>query len=266
VRTRVLVVLFSCFWLGCLAEVKASSRTHLSPEEGTLVFPGPPQDAAQWVADALARQGVTAVGYYGPEDARIYIFKAKGEKREMSGSYMWADRLISPWDGTVTLGSIFYVYATPVDQSWTYLSLLGKPTLSGLEVCSREDREWKIPCYPVSVIRDWAWRDAMDGQAQAKIIRGVREELAHELGPEAEQLPAVDANVLPAKPPRPVIAQGSDGVVCETAQKTGSHFNGETCTTEEQREAQQRRVNEFFNHAYYSRPGDGAARTLTEGM
>jgi hypothetical protein len=106
----------------------------------------------------------------------------------------------------------------------------------------------------------------MDGLAQAKVIRALREELAKELGPEAEQLPEVDAAVLPAKPARPVVALGPDGVTCEKAQRTGSHFKQETCTTEEQREAHQRRVDEFFNHAYYSRPGDGAARTLPEGM
>jgi hypothetical protein len=238
----------------------------MGPDEAALVFPGSPEDAAQWVADNLAERGMTAVGYYGDEHARIYVFRAKGETREMDGSYLWSDRLISPWNGTVTVGSIFYVYAAPVDQSWTYLSLLGKPTLSGLEVCSPEDRDWKIPCYPISVTRAWPWRLQMDGQAQAKVVRELRQELIRELGPDAEWVPKVDVALLPAKPPRPVIPLNPNGVECETAQKTGSHFSQEMCTTEEQREAQQRRVDEFFNHAYYSRPGDGAARTLTDGM
>lgn len=258
---RILGALACLCAAGCVRELRASSRADAAGGNFTLLFPGSPDDALGWLAEQLQAKGDRFLTLYGRPDRQIAVFRGTRERVSLPGQGYWGPK------GTLTgkdlrVGSIFYAYASPASDQWTYVALLGKPTLNDHALCSSEDLTWRLPCSPVSVPKGWTDTLAATGKEEAEVIRGLLAELAvkHRTDTTAVAGPPLWP---PANTPAPPGWIEDPQADCYWDYQTGSHFTHRVCPAQDVTDTEDREHKALFTKPYWSRAGqDGAAGTL----
>lgn len=154
---------------GCGAEVTASSRSYLGPSQSGVVTHGAPHDVALEVTRLFEVRG------YALADQRV---DTPAGERVLRFTKPGAPELVSlhPAVYGPEIGSVFYAWVTPRDGGAT-VSLLGKPTINGVEPCTRDDV--LLPCSHVSLHASSVPVSA-SGRAEADVARGVLSQLSLE--------------------------------------------------------------------------------------
>lgn len=165
-RNSLLVLAFTLS--GCMADVSASSRTYLGPEQSGAVTSRSLDDTAHEVTRLFEVRGFAMVDQHvdEPDGERVLKF-AKGNRA------FAAEKDDSQPVNANDVGSVFYAWVTPADSGST-VSILGKPTLAGAEPCTN-DGVW-LPCTPLSADKAFAAR-YLSGHAEADIAHGILSQL-----------------------------------------------------------------------------------------
>jgi hypothetical protein len=184
-RNSLLVLAFTLS--GCMADVSASSRTYLGPEQSGAVTSRSIDYTAREVTRLFEVRGFAMVDQYldGPDGERVLKF-AKGNRA------FAAEKDDSALVNANDVGSVFYARVTPAHAGST-VSILGKPTLAGAEPCTN-DGVW-LPCTSLSTGRDFAAR-YLSGHAEADIAHGILSQLELEgyaIGPLLPNAPVPNA-------------------------------------------------------------------------
>ena len=153
---------------GCMADVSASSRTYLGPEQSGAVTIRSVDDTAREVTQLFEVRGFAMVDQHvdGPDGGRVLKF-AKGNR-----AFAAEKDDSQPVNGN-DVGSVFYAWVTPA-QAGSAVSILGKPTLAGTEPCTN-DGVW-LPCTPLRVNEGFAAR-YLSGHTEADIAHGILSQL-----------------------------------------------------------------------------------------
>lgn len=153
---------------GCMADVSASSRTYLGPEQSGAVTSRSPDDTAREVTRLFEVRGFTMVDQHvdGPDGERVLKF-AKGNRA------FAAEKDDSAPVNANDIGSVFYAWVTP-EHAGSTVSILGKPTLAGTEPCTN-DGVW-LPCTSLSVGKKFAAM-YLSGHVEADIAHGILSQL-----------------------------------------------------------------------------------------
>jgi hypothetical protein len=172
---------------GCMADVSASSRTYLGPEQSGAVTLRSIDDTAREVTRLFEVRGFAMVDQHvdGPDGERVLKF-AKGNRA------FAAEKDDSQPVDVNDVGSTFYAWVTPAHAGST-VSILGKPTLAGAEPCTN-DGVW-LPCTLLSAGKDFAAR-YLSGHAEADIVHGILSQLELEgyvIGPLPPNAPVPNA-------------------------------------------------------------------------
>lgn len=184
-RNSLLVLAFTLS--GCMADVSASSRTYLGPEQSGAVTSRSIDDTTREVTRLFEVRGFAMVDQHldGPDGERVLKF-AKGNRA------FAAEKNDSAPVNANDVGSVFYAWVTPAHAGST-VNILGKPTLAGAEPCTN-DGVW-LPCTPLSVSTDFATR-YLSGHAEADIAHGILSQLELEgyaIGPLPPNAPVPNA-------------------------------------------------------------------------
>jgi hypothetical protein len=184
-RNSLLVLVFTLS--GCMADVSASSRTHLGPEQSGAVTSRSLDDTAREITRLFEVRGFAMADQHvdGPDGERVLKF-AKGNRA------FAAEKADSQPVNANDVGSVFYAWVTPA-QAGSTVSILGKPTLAGAEPCTN-DGVW-LPCTPLSIDKDFAAR-YLSGRAEADIAHGILSQLEFEgyaIGPLPPDAPVPNA-------------------------------------------------------------------------
>ena len=154
---------------GCFADVNASSRTYLGPSGSGVVVNRAADKAALEVVRLLELRGYTL--------NEMVIDTPEGERRlKLSRANPLApdDEFYSPRE----VGSVFYAWVTPDhDGTGASVSLLGKPTLAGVEPCTNDGV--LLNCTRMNVRKELAER-YLRGVTETEVAHGVLSELALE--------------------------------------------------------------------------------------
>lgn len=172
---------------GCMADVSASSRTYLGPEQSGAVTPRSADDTAREVTRLFEVRGFAMVDQHvdGPDGERVLKF-AKGNRA------FAAEKDDAQPVNANDVGSVFYAWVTPAHAGST-VSILGKPTLAGAEPCTN-DGVW-LPCTRLSTNRNFAAR-YLSGHAEADVAHGILSQLELEgyaIGPLPPNAPVPNA-------------------------------------------------------------------------
>jgi hypothetical protein len=178
---------------GCLADISASSRTYLGPEQSGAVSAHSADDTAREVARLFEIRDYAMVDQHinAPNGERVLKF-TKGNRA------FAAEKDDSQRVTANDVGSVFYVWVAPSPNGST-VSVLGKPTLAGVEPCTSDGVQ--LPCTPLRSNTEFATR-YLTGHAEADIAHGILSELALEgyaIGPMPANAPTPSA-VAPAVP------------------------------------------------------------------
>lgn len=156
---------------GC-APIRASSRSTLSAQSSTLVIDATRKDVLARIKELLGRRGLNLVGKHSANDGST-IYRFKGNRDTVT--------VVSGTDGYVSsssdaVGSVIYVRIQQTAEGRVTVDFLGKPVVSGKEVCSEAD--W-LPeqCSEVVVGIMWPGRSITTGKEEAEIVQGVMLEL-----------------------------------------------------------------------------------------
>lgn len=184
-RNSLLVFAFTL--AGCMADITASSRTYLGPEQSGAVTPHPADDTAREVTRLFEVRGFAMVDQHldGPDGERVLKF-AKSNRP------FAAEKDDSQPVNASDVGSVFYAWVTPA-QAGSTVSILGKPTLAGAEPCTN-DGVW-LPCTPLRAQEEFATK-YLTGHAEADIAHGILSQLELEgyaIGPLPPNAPVPNA-------------------------------------------------------------------------
>lgn len=156
-----LAVLLSLPVLAC-SSIRASSRDHLNERGSTVVLETELNEAIQRVGDSFGRRGFAIVDM--KEQLGATVCKYKGTRSSIT--------TVAGHAGiTNVLGSVFYAFFR-AESGRTVVTMLGKPTRDGKEVCSDHDGGLD-PCEDIIAAIDWNGRMQMSGREEAEAIRGV---------------------------------------------------------------------------------------------
>jgi hypothetical protein len=172
---------------GCMADVSASSRTYLGPEQSGAVTSRSIDDTVREVTRLFEVRGFAMVDQHldGPDGERVLKF-AKGNRA------FAAEKNDSAPVNASDVGSVFYAWVTPAHAGST-VSILGKPTLAGAEPCTN-DGVW-LPCTSLSTSEHFVAR-YLSGHAEADIAHGILSQLELEgyaIGPLPPDAPVPNA-------------------------------------------------------------------------
>lgn len=163
--TRTFAVLATLCVTGCASSItlRASTNDFLKPAATEVTVSPPPQQVIPMVERLFLERGFTSAGpaLQGENNTAVYLFKG----------------LRAPSAGTVgmDLGSWFAVRITG-QGSGTLVSVLGKPMVSGLEVCSDADellRDVKYTCVDTRVPDGWSGRGLVSGRDETEVVSWV---------------------------------------------------------------------------------------------
>jgi hypothetical protein len=180
---------------GCFSTIDASSRSHLGAEQSGAVTNHPMTETAVEVTRLFSVRGYAL--------ADQHVDAPNGERRlKFTKTVRFpadADASLAPDQ----LGSVFYAWVTPT-QAGSTVSLLGKPTLGGVEPCT--DDGIVLPCSQLTVQKTFA-DIYMGGQTEAQVAHGVLAELELEgfavsATPATAPLPTGDPAALACKAKR----------------------------------------------------------------
>jgi hypothetical protein len=187
VHMRNSLLVFALTLAGCMADISASSRTYLGPEQSGAVTTRSVDDTAREVTRLFEARGFAMADQHvdGPDRERMLKF-AKGNRA------FAAEKDDSQPVGPSDVGSVFYAWVTPAAGGST-VSILGKPTLAGAEPCTN-DGVW-LPCTQLRAEQEFAAR-YLTGHAEADIAHGILSQLELEgyaIGPLPPNAPVPDA-------------------------------------------------------------------------
>jgi hypothetical protein len=165
-RNCLFVLIFTL--AGCMADISASSRTYLGPEQSGAVTSRSIDDTAREVTRLFEVRDFAMVDQHldGPDGERALKFAKTN--RAFAANKDDSDQV----NGN-DIGSVFYAWVTPVHDGST-VSILGKPTLAGTEPCTN-DGVW-LPCTPLRADKALAAR-YLSGHTEADIAHGILSQL-----------------------------------------------------------------------------------------
>ncbi|PTL85912.1 hypothetical protein [Vitiosangium sp. GDMCC 1.1324] len=147
--------------------IRTSSRDFLSENDSQFSTSSPVDEATQRLMDVLSRRGIHLIDRKELEPGKV-LLKFKGTRMvTQEGKY-----------GSAEIGSAYYVHVQPRPEGGTQLSLFGKPTYRGREVCTDHDDGTFFTCE--GNIRGLGTPPEMTGREESETIRGVIVELSME--------------------------------------------------------------------------------------
>lgn len=170
---------------GCMVEVTTSSRTLLGHEQSGAVTPHSVDETTLEVVRLFEIRRFEMVDQHvdAPNGERVLKFMKGGQA-------FVTEQRDATWITKDDVGSVFYVWVTPTETGST-VSLLGKPTLAGLEPCTN-DGVW-LPCTPLNIDKQLSAK-YFSGHFEATTAHGILSELA---------LNGYATGPLPASAPKP---------------------------------------------------------------
>jgi hypothetical protein len=193
-KAQLAATLLTLLCAGC-AEIRASSRAQLASEQSRLQFSAADDGAIKPLIEAFARRGFPIVDRQQAKDGTYLTFKgARTSVTVVTGTQYGTT------GQSTDVGSVFYARVTP-GEGGAQVELFGKPTVSGLPVCSDHDSSWKQRCEPVVTGALWPGRSRTTGREEAEIIRGIILELSMSnlAAVPASSEPAASAQTAPPK-------------------------------------------------------------------
>jgi hypothetical protein len=161
----------------CVAEVTASSRSLLGPQQSGAVTSHSVEDTAREVTRLFEVRGYALVDQHvdAPNGERVL-------KYSKTNRLLAADRGDDAYTLSGDVGSVFYAWVSPTEAGST-VSVLGKPTLSGVEPCTHDGVT--LPCS--QIITNQIFVEAhLSAHLEVEVAHGVLSQLALEgyaLGP-----------------------------------------------------------------------------------
>lgn len=153
-------------WLvGCASTVtlRASTSDFLKPQAMSALVTSPPSQVGPVVEQLFAQRGYPLVG-------REVL------KGEVHFLYFRGPRLPGSDGAAMNLGSYYAVRLSIVPPNLTSATVLGKPTVGGVELCSDADgmmSESGYRCDDTRVPSDWAGKSRVTGRDEAEVVAWV---------------------------------------------------------------------------------------------
>jgi hypothetical protein len=214
----------------CVTPIRASNRSAEPDAPASVRFAGSEGDALTWLSASLGRLGYRAAIQYGRRPNTVYLFFRRRAQILAEGGIYWGRKGRAPnvnMNEPLTVGSVFYVFFQPTDRTETYVTLYGKPTIAGHELCDGNDARWRLPCEEIEAPPDWKGRDALDGAAEARVVRNVIADLD-------QHGPTSSASVATFSPPPTLEPPPKEqGPGCYWDYATGSNFQHLVCQGED---------------------------------
>jgi hypothetical protein len=166
-------VLIAASVAGCLpmTQINASSRSYLGPEQSGAVTTRSVGDTAREVTRLFEVRGFAMIDQHvDAPDGELRLKFTKGNRALAAEK---DDRQVI---GVADVGSVFYAWVKPAPGGST-VSLLGKPTLAGVEPCTSDGVI--LMCEPLTAVPSFAGT-YLSGRAEAEIAHGVLSQLALE--------------------------------------------------------------------------------------
>lgn len=159
---------------GCAARVtlRASTDDFLKPAATSVLVKGDPAQAAAFVEQLFAQRG----------------FPIASRTAGGSGATFLTFRGLRPPRGELAalgLGSYFVARLAPVPPSFVTITVLGKPMVGNLELCSDADgllSELGYRCSDTQMPADWAGKSLVSGRDEAEVVSWVVTGLYERLG------------------------------------------------------------------------------------
>jgi hypothetical protein len=166
-------VLVAAAVAGCvpMTQINASSRSYLGSEQSGAVTTHSVGDTAREVTRLFEVRGFAMVDQHvDAPDGELRLKFAKGNRA------LAAQKDDGQPIGAADVGSVFYAWVKPAPGGST-LSVLGKPTLAGVEPCTNDGVI--LMCEPFTAAPSFA-STYLSGHAEAEIAHGVLSQLALE--------------------------------------------------------------------------------------
>jgi hypothetical protein len=162
-RLFALVLVVFC---GCASSItlRASTNDFLKRKATTLSLEVPPAQVAATLDRLFYERGFASAGSSQPGENGAQVFIYKGPRRvppELAYS--------------VQLGSWFAARVHPVGTS-TEITLMGKPMISGAELCSEHDellKDIKYTCVDTKVPTNWPGVNLVSGRDETEVVSWV---------------------------------------------------------------------------------------------
>jgi hypothetical protein len=147
---------------GCAPLAARSSASVLGPERSSAVVRRAPADAANELVHLLSARGHTLVDHR--QRGAVIALRFEGARRMLvDGSY------------ARELGSVYYAFVAPHAGGHSAVTLIGRPTLDGAELCTRDLDLAATGC--VERYGDRSHEREVAGFAEAELVHGVFSEL-----------------------------------------------------------------------------------------
>ncbi len=160
---RVFVVLVSlAAAAGCAPMVARSSAAVLGPDRSSVVVRRAPAAAADELVHMLAARGHTLLDHR--QRGAVIALRFEG-----------ARRTIADGSDTRELGSVYYAFVAPHAGGHAAVTLIGRPTYDGVELCTRDLQLAGTGCVDRHGGR--AQEREVEGFTEAELVEGVFAEL-----------------------------------------------------------------------------------------
>ena len=183
-RAAVPLVTLAMLGQGCVAHVKlrSSSATYVTLEQATAHFDRqPPEVAAVLQPEMFSRGFLLTQEVEGAPGTKIYLFKGARKTPRAAAA---AEQRPPPH---YELGSWFAAKVTLGAQgAGSEVTMFGKPTVNGQEVCSDADSlltEARYWCQDTEVQVDYPHMELVEGREEADTVRGALASLQAKLPP-----------------------------------------------------------------------------------
>jgi hypothetical protein len=157
---------------GCVTEITASSMAYLGPHGSEVVVDRPAAAGALAITRLFTERGFGLVDQHAAAPGNQIILAFKGNRGAVTGG----DK-----HGVYSseIGSVFYVWVTPIDDTRSTVIMMGKPTIDGVEPCTDDGPTGpRLPCS--KVLASYGQATQMSGYNEAEVVHGVFAELALE--------------------------------------------------------------------------------------
>jgi hypothetical protein len=154
-----------------MTSITASSRSYLGPAQSGAVTAHTVNETSLEVTRLFEARGFAMLDQHidAPNGERLLKFAKRNRA-------LAAERDDGDQVGANDVGSVFYAWVTPT-RSGSTISVLGKPTLAGVEPCT--DDGVMLPCAPLRA-DPWFASAYLSGHTEAEVAHGVLSELALE--------------------------------------------------------------------------------------
>jgi hypothetical protein len=161
-----LLILILC--PACFVNVRTSSRDFLSESDSQFSSPSPAEQVTRRLMDLLSRRGMNLVDRKELEPGKVML-KFKGDRETMKVGE----------SSSAQVGSVYFAIFQAREGGGTALTLFGKPTYMGREVCTDYDGTL-FQCEGNDLKGFLQTPPNMTGRAESETIRGIISELAME--------------------------------------------------------------------------------------